>query len=312
MRIDISRPTTQAVPGTYDFYVFIHELGHALGLKHPHAAGGNDTYDASAYRAGVSIDLHPGKWSVLKHSQLAVLDPDPANTHLARASVFNAQLYKGNERSLIENAIGGHKDDKLVGNVTDNKLTGGEGNDTLDGLAGHVTLDGQDGADSLFGGMGSDRLIGGRGADLLNGNKGVDRIIGGGGDDALNGGNGRDVLRGGAGQDTMTGGLGDDAFSFRSLAESGGTARQRDHIVDFTHGDDHIVISLIDAVTTVPGNQDFDFIGTAQFSGTPGELRYFKLSTVTVVLGDVNGDDVPDFSLRLDQRMDLSADDFLL
>ena len=396
VRIDIARPTTQSLPGTYDFYVFIHELGHALGLKHPHSTrgsgvvlpaakdshefsvmsyrsypgqstanvtnandsypqtlmmndiaaiqhlyganfntnsgdttysfdphkakifetvwdgGGNDTYDASAYHVGVSIDLNPGKWSSLNHSQLAVLDPDPMNTHLARANVFNARLYKGDERSLIENAIGGTRADKLIGNQANNKLMGGDGNDTLSGLAGNDRLLGEKGADSIFGGTGSDKESGGGGADLLNGGRGVDRLSGGPGNDTLNGGDNGDVLRGGAGQDTMSGGDGDDVFAFRSLADSGGISTQRDHIVDFTHGHDHIVISPIDADATTPGNQDFSFIGTTQFSGTPGELRYFKLSSATIVLADVNGDKAADFSLELDQRMDLVMGDFLL
>ncbi len=396
VRINTNRPTAQAVPGSYDFYVFIHEFGHALGLKHPHEpggngtllpaakdshefsimsyrsypgqsvanvtnaadsypqtlmmndiaamqylyganfsthagnttysfdpakakifetiwdGGGNDTYDASAYHVGVSIDLHPGKWSVLKHSQLAVLDPDPMNTHLARASVFNARLYNSDQRSLIENAIGGDKADKLVGNITHNSLVGGDGNDTLDGMGGNDTLNGELGADKLFGGSGVDTLMGGQDRDLLLGNAGADRLLGGKGFDVLHGGNDNDVLIGGAGRDTMSGGFGDDIFVFNSIADSSGTSLGRDHIVDFTHGDDHIVVSMIDADATTPGNQAFSFIGTAQFSGKAGELRYISLSSATIAKADVNGDKVPDFSFEIDRHIDLVGNDFVL
>lgn len=396
VRIDIDRPTTQSLPGSYDFFVFIHELGHALGLKHPHGTrgtgvvlpanqdslefsvmsyrsypgqstdnvtnaegsyphslmmndiaaiqylyganfgtnsgnttytfdpakatifetvwdgGGNDTYDASAYSVRVSLDLRPGKWSVLEHAQLAVLDPNPMDTHLARGSVFNARLYNGDDRSLIENAVGGSKGDTLIGNDGDNDLMGRRGNDILDGIGGSDTLQGQKGNDDLYGGPGADSLIGGQGRDELSGNKGFDHLIGGPGHDSMDGGLNNDVLRGGRGQDTMTGGLGNDVFAFRSIAESGGLSTQRDHIADFTHGDDRIVISAIDADTTTPGNQDFNFIGRAQFSGAAGELRYFKLSSKTVVLADVNRDKVADFSLEFEQRMDLVSADFLL
>ena len=396
VRIDIARPIAQALPGSYDFFVFIHEVGHALGLKHPHETGGNgkllpagkdslefsvmsyrsyvgqsvanvtnangsyphtlmmndiaamqylyganfttnagdttysfdptkakifetiwdgggnDTYDASAYNVGVSIDLHPGKWSSLKHSQLAVLDPDPMNLHLARASVFNARLYQGDERSLIENAIGGTRADTIVGNLTGNSLEGRGGNDTLDGLAGGDTLRGEGGRDTLLGGTGADSLFGGNGKDLLEGSNGVDRLVGGNGNDELHGGNGGDVVYGGAGRDTMSGGDGDDVFVFRSIADSPAPSIRRDHILDFTHGEDHIVLSTIDADTMTAGDQNFTFIGTTQFSGAAGELRYIKFASATIIMADVDGDKVADFGIRLDGSMDPMGTDFLL
>ena len=274
--------------------------------------GGNDTYDASAYNVGVSIDLHPGKWSVLKHSQLAVLDPDPMNMHLARASVFNARLHNNDQRSLIENAIGGTRADNLVGNVIGNELKGGGFGDTLDGLAGADTLRGQGGRDHLFGGSGADSLFGGNGKDYLEGGPGVDRLVGGNGNDELHGGNGNDVIYGGVGRDTMSGGNGDDVFVFRAIADSPIGSPGRDEIVDFVHGDDHIILSGIDADTTAPGDQDFTFIGTAHFSGAAGELRYIKFAASTFVVGDVNGDKVADFSFKIDSSLDLVGSDFLL
>jgi Ca2+-binding RTX toxin-like protein len=58
--------------------------------------------------------------------------------------------------SSIEDLLGSHFNDRLIGNDTANVLEGAEGNDTLIG---------NDGADTLVGGLGADILDGGRGSD---------------------------------------------------------------------------------------------------------------------------------------------------
>ena len=98
--------------------------------------GGNDTYDFSNYTTALAISLQPGGWSKLSDAQIAELGPG----QLARANVFNALTFQGNNASLIENAIGGSGNDVLIGNVANNRLTGGAGNDNLDGLEGVDTM----------------------------------------------------------------------------------------------------------------------------------------------------------------------------
>jgi hypothetical protein len=44
------------------------------------------------------------------------------------------------------------------------------------------------------------------------------------------------------------------------------------------HGGSH---GLIDADVDTPGDQAFRFIGTAPFSGTPGEIRYYQVGDET-------------------------------
>jgi serralysin len=90
--------------------------------------GGKDTYDLSAYRKAVSIDLRPGESSLFSKSQLADLDSF-GRGHDASGNIYNALLYQGDTRSLIENAIGGAGNDHLRGNIADNTLTGNAGND---------------------------------------------------------------------------------------------------------------------------------------------------------------------------------------
>jgi hypothetical protein len=49
----------------------------------------------------------------------------------------------------VENIIGGHGDDTLIGDSGSNVIEGNDGNDTIDGGAGADQLDGEDGADTI-------------------------------------------------------------------------------------------------------------------------------------------------------------------
>ena len=85
---------------------------------------------------------------------------------------------------IIENAIGGNRDDVLIGNEFNNTLTGNGGNDFLFGGAGNDDLIGGDGDDFLFGGAGNDRLDGRTGeffsdTDTLDGGTGFNVFING-------------------------------------------------------------------------------------------------------------------------------------
>jgi len=149
--------------------------------------GGTDTYDLTAYKTGVKIDLRPGKHSLFSDDQLAFLGGGP-NDGFARGNIFNALLYKNDTRSLIENAKGGSGSDVILGNQARNTLTGGSGNDKLYGYGGK---------DKLSGGSGNDKLYGGTGSDVLNGGTGNDRLTGGTGADIF-------IFKKGYGKDTIT------------------------------------------------------------------------------------------------------------
>ena len=109
--------------------------------------GGEDTYDFSNFSDDLTIDLGPGGWSAIEdedqvtpnNSQRATLGFPGSSVIFARANVFNALQYQGDDRSLIENAIGGSGDDVITGNAADNRLEGGAGNDSLDGEGGDDT-----------------------------------------------------------------------------------------------------------------------------------------------------------------------------
>jgi serralysin len=188
--------------------------------------GGVDTYDFSNYGGGVVVDLRPGAFSTLSREQLVNSNAFSGGDLSAPGSVGNALLYKGDVRSLIENAIGGAGDDRITGNQADNVLAGLGGDDVLAGGAGSDTLVGGAGTDvadftgatagiavALNNGVRDVRVTNGADVDTLSGIEGIvgtafdDRLTGDDGDNMLSGGaGGRDVLVGGAGNDTLVGG----------------------------------------------------------------------------------------------------------
>lgn len=237
----------------------------------------------------------------------------------------------------IENLKGSSFDDTLTGDGGANSLYGRGGDDVLNGGSGNDTLDGGGGAgsdtasyaDATAGvkvnltrgrqgtvGAGIDTLIdienlkGSSHEDTLIGNTGANVLDGDKGGDALNGGDGNDTLIGGAGRDTMTGGSGKDIFAFRSVTDSVKTIALRDTIADFVKGSDKIDLAAIDANVGVAGDQAFNFIGAAAFSGIAGELRAVAHSGETVVSGDVNGDGAADFAINLIGAFALAQADF--
>lgn len=121
--------------------------------------GGNDTYDLSNYSTNLVIDLAPGGHSTFSTAQLARLGGTATNPVLAKGNVFNALLVEGDQRSLIENAIGSVGSDRISGNAAANRLVGNAGNDTLFGQDGDDLLDGGTGNDVMDGGAGNDKYL---------------------------------------------------------------------------------------------------------------------------------------------------------
>jgi len=165
--------------------------------------GGIDTYSFENYSTDLKIDLSPGGFSVTSAEQ--------RSAH-AKGNVYNALQYRGDARSLIENAIGGSGSDTLTGNAANNALSGNAGNDTLDGASGDDTLNGGLGNDILRGGVGNDKLYGDEGSDFLSGDGGNDVLQGGNGSDTIFGGMGHDTLWGGSSNDRLYGEDGDDVI----------------------------------------------------------------------------------------------------
>jgi serralysin len=157
------------------------------------------------------------------------------------------------------------------------------GNDIYNGSAGRLTA-------TVFAGVGDDKITGGIDSDRFEGEAG------------------KDTLTGGAGRDLLTGGLDADTFDFNSISESKKGAL-RDQVLDFTRlQGDKIDLTTIDADTSAnPGNDVFKFIGTAAFKGGGGEIR----CSGGIIQGDVDGNKVADFEIKVNLATMVAADFFL-
>lgn len=247
-----------------------------------------------------------------------------------------ANIMNGNARANI--LSGGSGNDTLNGFDGADQLRGGLGNDTMTGGAGNDRYVVNDLTDILAEGAGADvdtvvsyvdwtlavnfenltlisTAANGTGNAVRNniaGNNVANVLSGLGGDDSISAQGGNDTLYGGTGRDTLTGGLGADSFVFDDGHFVGGTVGTADRIRDFSRAQgDRIDLSAMDAVTGGADNV-FAFIGTAAFGGIAGQLRYELLSGNTYVSGDLNGDSVADFMLRVDGTAALVATDFFL
>ena len=117
--------------------------------------GGTDTLDYSGYAFDQKINLNTETFS-----NIAGL-------------IGNLTIARG---SIIENAIGGARQDTITGNSSINVLEGRDGDDTLSGAGGSDTLYGGSGNDVIDGGAGADRMYGGVGNDLYRVDHSADKI----------------------------------------------------------------------------------------------------------------------------------------
>lgn len=210
VHIDYSEDSPGALTprdGTYAAYTLIHELGHALGLRHPFAiADANGNLADPPFLEGAEDS---SSWSVMSYQ---ALDKD-FHPRFGRFDIAALQYLYGPSRT--------EKDDLLLLSAQHtNLLADGGGNDTVDGSnleqdlvlhlapgwwdytgakgdkisqAGQITVNLGSILENAFGGAGNDVLIGTAQDNLLRGNGGDDSLEGGGGADSLEGGAGEDV-----------------------------------------------------------------------------------------------------------------------
>lgn len=298
-------------PGNYSFQTLLHEIGHAIGLKH--------TFETPA---------------------LPIEEDTQTNTVLTYNLDFeNAQALGIFDLAAVHTLYGVDPAARAGNNVytlADRYVWDGAGIDTLDGSAETMRLNirlsegswiwaGTKSASILAagqaflgygtsierakGGVLGDNMQGNQLNNILWGNAGHDVLRGLAGADTLWGGAGNDTLQGGVGRDVLWSGGGRDTFRFQSAAEAG-NGSGRDQIQDFVSGLDTIDLSAMDANTLTGGvNDDFDYIGNAPFTHTAGELRYTP--GTGILAGDVNGDALADFQIQLNHLPALTQADLV-
>ena len=113
-------------------------------------------------------------------------------------------------------------------------------------------------------------------------------LSGGKGDDSLIGNDGNDTLIGGLGKDAMNGGAGSDHYVFTNLLDSGSSIATADVISGWT-STDVIDLSGIDAISSVDGNQPFEFVAANTPGTVSNSITWTESGGNTNVSLDTNG-----------------------
>lgn len=241
--------------------VTLHEVGHAMGLYHPHegqyrlAAGIDDTnttvmsYNDAFNVRGVlgPLDKKALQFAYGENGTMDKLTFSAGPNFWKITGTGQADDFTG-LRSATK-LYGKKGADTLIGREAKDLMYGGNGQDRLEGNYGLDRLYGGSGNDFLYGGNGSDSIYGGGGRDFLRGDDGADNLFGGPGGDELYAGNGRDTVKGGAGNDSVLGRNGNDELY-------GGKGADR---VFGGDGEDFIEVSTNDTVYGGNGADEFHF-----------------------------------------------------
>lgn len=209
----------------FKLYIMLHEIGHALGLKHPfhkmpynkkllRSDADHVKHTVMSYTGG-ELKMQPVGLGKLDIQAIRALYGNPSQDGKQVAKwTWNkaAQTLTQIGKSQADVIQGVAVKDIIQGGLGDDKIYGFDGNDTLFGESGDDFLSGGDGIDILYGDTGNDVLSGGSRDDILYGGVGNDVLRGGYGDDTLFGGDGNDALNGGHDEDTLLGDAGDDVL----------------------------------------------------------------------------------------------------
>jgi serralysin len=237
-----------ASPGSFGFFLLLHEIGHALGLKHPFedsptlpAATENQRYSVMSYTTASGASVYPStpmlydiaaiqrlyganngyhggndtyQISSTREELKVIADAGGTDVLDASTQTFGARidLNPGTFSSIGITSTGGAATNNIgiAFDVVVEAANGGSGGDTITGTLFANTITGNAGADVVSAGAGDDTVTGNAGDDTLNGNAGDDLAFGGQGSDSVYGGQGNDQVFGDNGADRVYGDNGAD------------------------------------------------------------------------------------------------------
>ena len=305
--------------GSNAFHIVLHEIGHALGLKHPHDGGlaGYTTYQD----AGLS-NLDDGFLTLMSYDPTSsIWQYGWASTPLPLDIIAAQTIYGANTTTHAGNTTHSLLDDGLLRTVYDVsgtdtldasnidegitlRLAQGRSttvdtlstvyiakntvienaigtffNDTIFGEKGDNTLQGWSGNDLIFGGLGDDLILGQDGNDELQGGLGDDNLQGGDGADLMAGQDGNDRLFGQNGNDQLQGGAGLDIFKGGSGNDTLYGGSGIDQVY-FTGNRSNFTQSKVGEVTTFTDNLGSE--GTDQLTSI--ERAYFTDYSVNLTV----------------------------
>jgi hypothetical protein len=200
--------------GAYGYLAMLHEIGHAVGLKH--------SFD-SIWGPVLPKGEDNRRFTVMSYDANPLASVEPGTLMLYDIAALQ-HLYGANHATRAGDTVYGFTPLR----ATVEAVWDGGGSDTIDGsaFAGALTIDLQEGAYSSIGGtlnvaiaFGAviENAIGGSGHDTISGNAVANRLQGGAGNDTLRGLAGDDIFVLGLGDDLVYGGAGTDGIVFAGV-----------------------------------------------------------------------------------------------
>ncbi len=239
------------VPGGYGYLTVLHEMGHVLGLGHPHESSSGDTVlpgVTSPFDDYGTYDLNQSIYTIMSYndgwpSEYPTHNPfngfetygyamTPAALDIAAIqAIYGANMghATGNDTYLLPDSNTGGTGWTTIwdaGGMDEISAEGSTRDFTIDLRAATLTgpnaggfvsySSGIKGGITIANGVTVEHATGGNGDDTVQGNGAANRLTGNDGNDSLLGGGGADTLDGGAGADVLNGGGGTDLADFNS------------------------------------------------------------------------------------------------
>ena len=261
-------------PGSYYFLTFTHELGHALGLKHPHDS--NSPYNpfpgvTSSSSTG-NNGLNAGPWTVMTYNDATANNgfsptTDSYSGFLTGLGAFDIAavqyLYGANLDANTGDDVYRMSDPNGFSCIWDNG-----GTDTIDasGLTASVVIDLRNATlqNSIGGGGFTSRINNEfKGYTIAYDSTGsciIENAIGGSAADILTGNSGNNILDGGSGADTMVGAAGNDTYVVDSASD----------VVteDSSAGTDTVQSSITYTIASLANLENITLTGSAAVNAT--------------------------------------------